>query len=100
MEAPYFRDLHEVTFQSIINAYVQFVNSHYPKAVVVFDGYKAGPSTKDMTHLRRAKGVNGSAVYFTADMVLRSTKQQFLANTENKQRFISALGASLETLAQ
>ena len=48
-----------------------------------------------MTHLRRAKGVNGSAVHFTADMVLRSTKQQFLANAENKQRFISALGSSL-----
>lgn len=27
------------TFQSTINSYVQFVNYHYHKAVVVFDGY-------------------------------------------------------------
>ena len=44
------------TFQTVIGAYVHFVTSHYPRALVVFDGYASGPSTKDMTHLRRTKG--------------------------------------------
>ena len=39
------------TFQTIIGAYVHFVTSHYLRALVVFDGYASGPSTKDMTHL-------------------------------------------------
>ncbi|KAK7088764.1 hypothetical protein V1264_022644 [Littorina saxatilis] len=84
------------TFQSIIDGYTQFVNSRYPHAVIVFDGYMSGPSTKDMTHLRRTKGRRGAAVHFSPDMVLRSTKEQFLANAENKQRFICALGTALE----
>ena len=85
------------TFQHIISAYVQFVNYHYPRAVVVFDGYVSGPSTKDMTHLRRTKGQKRAAVHFSTDMALQSSKEQFLVNKENKQRFISALGATLET---
>ena len=39
------------TFQTIIGAYVHFVTSHYPRALVVYDGIASGPSTKDMTHL-------------------------------------------------
>lgn len=84
------------TFQSIIDGYTQFVNSRYPHAVIVFDCYMSGPSTKDMTHLRRTNGRRGAAVHFSLDMVLRSTKEQFLANAENKQRFICALGTALE----
>ena len=31
------------TFDYILQAYVYFVNEHYPKSIVVFDGYKSGP---------------------------------------------------------
>ena len=95
LQAPWKRGC---TFESIIDSCVCFVNNRYPQAVVVFDAYMSGPFTKDMTHLRRSKGVNGNAVHFTPNMVLRSTKEQFLANAENKQRFIFALGVSLEKI--
>ena len=85
------------TFQTIIGAYVHFVRSHYPRALVVFDGYASGPSTKDMAHLRRTKRQKGATVHFSTDMVLQTSKEQFLVNKENKQRFISALGVALET---
>lgn len=84
------------SFQSIIEAYVHFVNCHYPGAVVVWDGYSSGPTTKDMTHLRRSKGLIGRAVHFTPEMTLQSTKEQFLANKENKQRIVFTLGNALE----
>ena len=84
-------------FETIIGAYVHFVTIHYPRALVVFDRYASGPSTKDMTHLRRTKGQKGATAHFSTDMVLQTSKEQFLVNKENKQRFISALGAALET---
>ena len=105
MVVPYSRDFRHLGSAdvhlkaSLIHVYA-LLTIVIPKAVVVFDGYMSGPSTKDMTHLRQSKGVNGNAVHFTPNiyMVLRSTKEQFLANAENKQRFIFALGASLEKI--
>ena len=90
LQAPWKRG---TTFEAIIDTYVNFVNNHYPESVVVFDGYCSGPSTKDSTHLIRTKGVEGNAVHFTLSMTLQSTKDQFLINTENKQRFLFTLGS-------
>ena len=84
------------TFDSILQAYIEFVNEQYPNAVVVFDGYMSGPSTKDMTHLRRSKGKKGLAVHFQAGMKLQTSKEEFLVNVENKDSFIKALGTELE----
>ena len=52
---------------------------------LVFDGYKSGPTTKDMTRNRRSKGVFGKKVMFTPTMPLRSKKENFLSNSDNKQ---------------
>ena len=43
------------TFESILNAYTNYVNRKYGKPVVVFDGYQ-GSTIKDMTHKRLSKG--------------------------------------------
>ena len=72
-------------------SYVTFVQEHNPEAVIVFDGYVSGHSIKDMTHLRRSKGIKGTPVHFSTQMSLQSSKEQFLENTENKQRFLLAL---------
>lgn len=85
------------TFQNIIQTYECFVKGRYPNAVIIFDGYMSGPSTKDITHLRRGKGVKGQSVHFELGMTLQSSKEQFLCNMENKHRFIHALGSALET---
>jgi len=37
------------------------------KPVIVFDGYTAGLSTKDVTHQRRTRGVVGTNVVFSED---------------------------------
>ena len=75
--------------------YSNFVNRVYGKGIVVFDCYSNGPSTKDMTHLRRTNGCSGGPVIcFSGDALLGDTKQRFLMNSANKQRFIKHLMAT------
>ena len=62
----------------------------------MFDGYEAGPSTKDAVHLKRTAGAVGPTVHFTLNMVLKCKKRDFLNNTTNKQRFINLLAAKLK----
>ena len=40
------------TYSTICTQYTTYVRRRYNNAFVVFDGYEAGPSTKDMTHRR------------------------------------------------
>ncbi|MCG8032824.1 MAG: hypothetical protein JAZ03_11705 [Candidatus Thiodiazotropha taylori] len=75
--------------------YVDYVNRKYRNAAVVFDGYEDGPSTKDATHLRRTGASVGPKVNFSSDMVITSRKEEFLANQDNKQRFIHLLSEKL-----
>ncbi len=75
---------------------MQFMQTHFRKAVVVFDGYDSGPSTKDETHQRRNGTEMGVDVEFTPDMVLHMKKKPFLANLRNKQNFINMIGSKME----
>jgi len=62
---------------------------------VVFDGYVSGPSTKDATHLRRQNGRKTACdVHFDGEMLICDTKEKFLSNPGNKQRFIYTLAQS------
>jgi len=71
------------------------VTKHYGQAVVVFDGYAAGPSTKDCTHRHQGGRSEGRKVVFTKDMTLQLKKKDFLSNKETKQSFIGLLGDRL-----
>ena len=62
------------TFEDIASMYMKHVSKNFLHPVVVFDGYKSGPTTKDMTHNPRSKGVFGQKVMFTPTMPLRSKK--------------------------
>ena len=84
------------SYRSIIAKNIEYVIKKYGKATVVFDGY-IGASTKDMTHRRRAKGKKGVTVSFNMDMCLTVTKEEFLSDGQNKQRFIHFLSQNLET---
>ncbi|KAK4313252.1 hypothetical protein Pmani_015368 [Petrolisthes manimaculis] len=79
------------TFEDIASMYMKHVSKKILNLVVVFDGYKSGPTTKDMTHNRRSKGVFGPKVMFTSTMPLRSKKETYLSNSDNKQNFIDLL---------
>ncbi len=84
------------TYNGICQEYVNYVTAKYGRPTVVFDGYQDGPSTKDATHLRRTGTCPGLTVHFTGDMVIKSKKDEFLANEINKQRFINLLSDCLE----
>lgn len=69
----------------------------YGQAIVVFDGYDSErPSTKDMTHQKRAKGKYSPTVTFSEEMKVTYKKDHFLSNVKNKQRFINMLSRCLQ----
>lgn len=59
------------------------------------DGY-IGTSTKDVTQMRRSKGIQTNTITFTDDMPLRIKKETFLLNVSNKQRFAELLVRKLQ----
>lgn len=83
-------------FSEICDAYIHYISSKYLNAVIVFDGYQSGPTTKDTAHVRRNHGVTSTKVYFTKSTPLATRKEKFLSNPENKQNFIFMLGNELE----
>ncbi|KAK6186089.1 hypothetical protein SNE40_008194 [Patella caerulea] len=87
-----------LTFSEICQLYANYVNTRYGSPTIVFDGYMAGPSTKDVTHQRRSKGIMSTTVLFTGDMPFRSKKDHFLANSQNKQSFIDMLSLTLGSI--
>jgi hypothetical protein len=52
-------------------------NSKVLKTTIVFDGYPAGRSIKDITHLRRPMGCWGPEVHFSGQIVI---SLKFLSN--------------------
>ena len=83
------------TFNAVCKMYVDYVCREFTQPVVVFDGYLAGPSTKDIAHLQRTGGVVGVQVNFDGEMTITSKKEHFLANSRNKQKFVTMLGEKL-----
>ena len=84
------------TYDEICCHYIHYVTSKYKQAIIVFDGYESGPSTKDVMHERRSKSNISVAVHFTSDMTCSMKKDEFLSNKVNKQRFINLLSEMLE----
>ncbi|CAH3187344.1 unnamed protein product [Porites lobata] len=66
------------TFNSIAKGYVEYIQQKFTNSIVVFDGYNAGP------------------VNFVGSMRLKTKKEHFLSNCENKQRFIDMLSSRLQ----
>ena len=76
------------SFKNNILGYVTYVEKHFGKCMIVFDGYKSS-NTKDMTHIRRSNGKIGTKNSFTEDMMLCVAKESFLSNKTNKHSFIN-----------
>ena len=94
--------LHRIPWQpgdiyyNILLAYINDVKKCYGLAVVVCDWDKAGASTKDSMHARRA-GCEGRKVMFNLSITLQLKKDDFLSNKDNKQRFLGLLGEHIAT---
>ena len=84
------------TYTEIANSYAKFVNANYGKAIVVFDGYESGPSTKDMIHSRRTTKFVSRTINFSTSTKFVGLKERFLANTSNKERIIQLIGDTLQ----
>ena len=76
--------------------YTNLVTRRYGHAIIVFERYPEGLSTKCGAHERRIGGRADSTVDFTRDMVMKSKKEELLSNRYNKQRLIRMLGQSWE----
>ena len=84
------------TYNQLAEMYAEFVARKYKNATIVFDGYSTQQTTKAAPHIRR----HGTSVQvnFTGDMILQDTREKFLANPSNKQRFINLLSETLMKL--
>ena len=82
------------TYICVVNQYTEYVRHRYCDAVLVFDGYDS-TNTKDTNHQRRPKGNAGTTVTFTGDTPVSMKKDPFLANQQNKQRFMFMLSEEL-----
>ena len=58
------------------------MTAEYPDATIVSGEYNS-PSTKDMTHKRRAKSLK--TIHFNNDMKFGGDMKVFLSNNKNKQ---------------
>ena len=90
-----FNASHGLAGQRISRPYTEYVKHKYRDVIVVFYGNDC-TSTKDMTHQRRSNGNAGTAVTFTAETIVNMTKEPFLTNMQNKQRFIFMLREELK----
>lgn len=86
----------KLTFGDISKMYSRYVASKFSNCMVVFDGYSHGPTTKDVAHIRRSKGLTGRDVFFNENTPFRSKKEVFLSNPSNKQKFIELLQNDLQ----
>lgn len=84
------------TYGEVVNMYVNYVNFNFGyDAVVVFDGYAS--STKDHEHVRKtSKAVKVAADVHVAVNKSVHASQEFLANVNNKCKFISILSSCLQ----
>ena len=80
------------TYKQISEAYVKKSFGRY--AVIVFDSCPDEPSTKDQTHIKRAK-TSCPVIDFNKDMLLDIKKERFLSNKESKQEFLNLLKPKL-----
>lgn len=78
------------TFTSIFQKNIRYLHEHYGTNVkVVFDGTKASERN------RRCYIIDNASIDYRFDMVLKTTKEKFLTNSKNKNRFINLLYSKL-----
>ena len=85
------------TYQEIIQKYINYVESHYGKCSVVFDGYQDGPSIKDHKYFRRLMkaSVSPNVSIHMENSVGSTSQKPFLSNVYNRQCLIDLLEVAL-----
>ena len=84
------------TLAMIMKTCADHINKRYGQSpMIAFDGYPE-PSTKDLEHLKRGSKTSYPTVEFTPETQLLSKKENFLADIDNKKRFVAYLGLFLK----
>ena len=69
-----------------------YIVSKFGFCAVVFNGYEAGPSTKDPKNCRRNAKKRGTVEFiFNKETKIKANQEAFLSNEKNKARFIKML---------
>ena len=84
------------TYKQIARKYRDLVLKNYQQAIIVFDWYQNGPTTKD-NDPHTATSINKNVwETFTDNTNFSGSKDQFLANQNNKSKMISLIGKELK----
>ena len=68
---------------------MNFVGRKFGQCAVVFDGYGAGPSTKDHEHCRRSVKNRGTVEFiFIEETKVKANQEALFLNEKDKARFI------------
>jgi len=87
------------TYDDVCYQYVNFIGKNFgSSAVVVFDGYVTGASTKDHEHKRRATRCSPDIVVDRLKTAYHD-QSSFLCNDANKSEFIALLTEVLQSLS-
>lgn len=81
------------TYENVFKLYDSFITRNYgANCVVVFDGYNASDiGVKSYERLKRSKSGRSPLVIFDIQMTITVNQEKFLANDDNKSRFINFL---------
>ena len=74
-------------YRQVRESYVTYFKSKYDQAVIVFDGYDSGPSTKEMTQMRKRGSANSPKVEFEETNEV-SLKRDIVFSKQRKQESI------------
>ena len=75
--------------------YACLVKANYGTPSIVFDGYQTGPSTKDVTHERRSKGIVGVEIKFDCKQPVRTKRNCFFPIRKTNKISYICLGTIL-----
>ena len=79
------------TYGDICQQYVRYISKHYGTPIVEFDGYLGDPSTKDVVLRKLLVTYVVATVQVSGSTFFKETREDFLSNKENKDRFLTLL---------
>ena len=84
-------------YADVVQQYVTFVTKQFGSAaVIVFDGYGNGPTTKDHEHSRRSSSKSAPNITVEHNKAAYNNASAFFANEHNKLQFVGILTERLK----
>lgn len=88
--------LPKMTYKDVVAQYLGYMKNKFGPSSIVFDGYSAGPSIKDLEHQRQAAWTSAN-IQIDDALQVAVYQEACLSNERNKDHFVKMLRSSLET---